>query len=225
MCEPSHSIIQYNDPNDPMDDDMNGSAQAGSFKISQLTNGLGKWAKKIKKWFHLSMMGQGHSETIGARGTSLRYSDDVFALYEAHWWNRTVKYDGYRALRVSEFFRDQMMQCATKYANMVSIGDDTQLRRFLGESMKNSDRPHSYVDQVHSNLLNADGKIEMERQCKVAFKMPFTRANIIELSENKLNNLIKFTLGFTRKRKLLVPEWADDNRIWVPNDGKVVVSS
>jgi hypothetical protein len=32
----------------------------------------------------------------------------------------------------------------------------------------------------------------------------------------KIDQVVKFILGLTRKRHLLVPEWADDTTLWNP---------
>jgi len=212
MCEPSHSIIQYNDPNSPEDDDdFTGSAQAGSFTIGNLTSGLTKWAKKIKKWMHLSQMGNGHSETIGNRSLISMYKyHEVFGLYEAHWWNRSVICDGGAAQRGIK------LDCATEYANLVSIGDMTQLRRFLKTSMQNSNRPQNYVDQFRNGFLNTKGKTSFDNRFAKVFKKKPTFYNVRNVVKNNLEGVTKFIAGYTRKRTLIVPEWADDTGIWKP---------
>lgn len=217
MCEPSHSIIQYSDPDG--DNDNNGSAQGG-YRARQLTQGLGKWTKKIKDWFHLSMMGQGHSETIGARASNVAMYDyhEIFALYEAHWWNRKVVPDGFAAVRSGPRF-----DCAWQYANQVSIGDMTQLRRFLETSMRNSVRPQQYADLFWTSMLNRDGRQQFESRFSKVFKRNLRGNGMANVVRDKKSEFTKFMLGFTRKRDLLVPEWADDNRIWSPS-GKVVTS-
>lgn len=226
MCEPSHSIIQYNDPNDPPDDDNNMSSQAGAFKIGQLTKGLGKWTKKIRQWMHLSMMGRGHSETIGERsGMAHSYYSDVFTLYEAHWWDRTVKFDNWGPVKYPDHTKELILDCANQYAHQVSIGNLTQLRRFLETSMRNSDRASLYAGQLRDQMLTAKGRKQFDNRLGKIFKTRSSYGVLNTVASQNLDGLVKFVLGFTRKRELLVPEWADDNRIWKPGDGKLSVSS
>lgn len=244
MCEPSHSIIQY-DPPERDDDDNDGgmSAQAGQYVRDGLLVGLGQWAKKIKGWMHLSMLGKGHSETIGERSNGLMYRyDDVLRLFEAHWWNRNVVKDG--AIRSGSYDHgvlttQQQLDAATNYANLVSIGDLGQLRRFLEQSLAKTDRSQAYLQMFRDGFLNVDGRIEFDRGVKDVLKVEpsvLMRTNLASPSQVailngmkpvigkredskksrplSLESITKFVLGFTRKRKLIVPEWADDANLW-----------
>ena len=247
MCEPSHSILQYNPP-EKQDDDFDGgvtsmSAQAGQYSRDGLLAGLGQWAKKIKGWMHLSMLGKGHSGTLGARSNGLMYRyDDVFRLYEAHWWNRNVIRDG--AIRNGSHIgnvtiTEEHLRAATDYAMSVSIGDLGQLRRFLEQSLAKTDRTKGYLYHFRSDFLNVDGRAQFDKACKEVLKVePHTllganlnsessRKSMMNLSQYtvpvvdskkgrplSLESITKFVLGFTRKRKLLVHEWADDDSLW-----------
>ena len=213
MCEPTHSIVQYRDPNDGHDSDNGASAQSG-YSTSRLVSGLSKWAKKIRKWMHLSAMGSGHSETIGKRiGVSLWHFDNSLFRFEANWWNRTVHRDGGNSDAIQ-------LDCAEDYAKLVSIGDLNQLRRFLECSMQNSDRSYLYLDRLRSDMLIPQGQQELDVKAKKVFGMK--RWGFGSLAKMPLASVIKFTLGWTRKRKLLVPEWADDSKLWVP-EKKIVL--
>jgi hypothetical protein len=242
MCEPSHSIIQYNPPEHDDDGDGPGSsmsAQAGQYSRDGLLAGLGQWAKKIRGWMHLSMLGKGHSETLGARSNGLMYRyNDVFRLYEAHWWNRKVIRDG--ALQRGGYasnviITQQQLDAATNYANLVSIGDLGQLRRFLEQSLAKTDRSQAYLNQFRAGFLNVDGRIQFDKDCKEILKVspsvildqavgvvnsPVGKADPSKGRPLSLESVTKFILGFTRKRKLIVPEWADDASLWTSGLGK-----
>ena len=230
MCEPSHSIIQYT-PDGQDDDDNTGgmvlSPQSGSYTKARLVEGLGKWAKKVKGWMHLSMMGSGHSETIEARTQNQMYRyDNIFWLYEAHWWNRNVVRDG---ILNSAFHRrvaasDYQLDAATNYAKTVSIGSLSQLRNFLEQSLIKTDRTYPYLDQFRKGFLNDKGRQQFDSNCQKVFKSSYS--NLIASLRNKksshsIDSVIKFVVGFTRKRNLIVPEWADDTSLWTPALGKL----
>lgn len=213
MCEPNHSVIQCEDPNDGDDD---GLTAQGGYSTGRLTSGLTKWTKKIKKWLHLSMMGSGHSETIGARNlVPMHHYHRVFSLYEGHWWDRTFCRDG------GLYGSSEQFECARDYSHQVCMGDLTQLRRFLETSFSNTDRLWMYVLRFRENFLNADGRKAFDKKFKSAFRCPFSDRALYQVDKQRF---AKFALGFTRKRHLLVPEWADDDRIWTPNSGKLVSS-
>lgn len=242
MCEPSHSIIQYDPPEYDNDGDGPGSgmsAQAGQYARDGLLAGLGQWAKKIKGWMHLSMLGKGHSETIGARSNGLMYQyDNVLRLYEAHWWNRSVVKDG--AMRRGGYAHNvvvtqQQLEAATNYANLVSIGDLGQLRRFLEQSLAKTDKSNVYLHQFRNGFLTVDGRIQFDKDCKEILKVsphaildqsigvvnsPIGKADSKKSRPLSLESVTKFILGFTRKRKLIVPEWADDDSLWTSGMGK-----
>lgn len=214
MCEPSHSIIQTDDPHNPPDDDNYSSPQA-TFAQNRLLQGLGTWAKKIKNWLHLSQLGKGHSETLKSRVASVSSwaYDDVFTRYEAHWWDRKVVFDGGKLVYKQ---REERLAAATKYAEAVSIGGLSQLRNFLEVSMQNTDRIEAYSSMFREKFLNFDGRVELENRSKKVFKVPLYKMFYLKKNEKQVESWIKFLMGFTRQRKLLVPEWADDDKLWLP---------
>lgn len=233
MCEPSHSIIQYTPEGQDDDDNTGGtvfSPQAGSHTKARLLEGLGKWSKKIKGWMHLSMMGSGHSETLGARTQNQMYRyDNIFWLYEAHWWNRSVKKDGiignyYSRPEATSY----QLDAATSYANNVSIGGLHQLRNFLEQSLLKTDRAYGYVNQFRNGFLNEKGRHKFDLNCEKVLKVkPYYLMNSLSTAGDKrkqnlsIDSIIKFIIGFTRKRDLIVPEWADDTSLWTPTLGKL----
>jgi len=196
MCEPYHSIVQYGNH----DDDDNISPQSGNYIIGK----LGDFAKKVKGFFHISKLGGGHSRAIGnITGNALLAYESDFTLFETAWWNRTTHLDS------GKITNHDQMTAAKEYSNLVSIGDLRQLRNFLETSMKKSDRPELYAHRFFDGILTEKGKVAFETKFKHSFKRKTRFTNI------DAESLIKFVIGFTRKRNLLIPEWSDDNKLWI----------
>lgn len=224
MCEPKHSIVQY--PDDDNDDQSTGTPT--SVRIA----GWGEWLRKIGQWLHLSKMGKGHSEAIKTTSLEAELFIPTPTYYEVEWWQRKLSLDGsFRsefkrvghnalenvpgiyALR-EEITRKRRMQqeamgAAQQYANAVSIGNMTTFRRFITTSLQKTEMPTKYV--LHFELmLNHNGRDRLKRRLK-EFTMRYGR-----ISKTNINQMTKLLLGFTRKRELLIPEWADDKGLWVP---------
>ncbi|MFA5766870.1 MAG: hypothetical protein WC919_03025 [Candidatus Paceibacterota bacterium] len=223
MCEPKHSIIQY--PDDDGDDQSSGTPTA--VRIS----GWGEWLRKIGQWLHLSKMGKGHSEAIKTTSLEAELYLPSPTYYEVEWWRRrllldgpfrgTFKRTGHNALETyadqygqermaaRQRAREQAMDAAQQYAQAVSIGNMTTFRRFLTTSLQKTDEPTKYV--LHFELmLNRVGRDQLARRLK-EFTMRCGR-----VSKTNVDRITKLLLGFTRKRELLIPEWADDKGLWVP---------
>lgn len=213
MCEPQHSIVQY------PDNDDHGPTKS---RLDAAVKGLLDQGKRILRWFHFSKMGSGHSGATGFGRTQMRHLPNPTS-YEAMWWNRTVKRDG--EFRGESFDIADALECAEEYANRTSIGDLTQLRRFLETSMQQTNQHQGYVRQFVDGMLNKEGRDSFRKRAKKALGLDL--ANYYGMSNTgffrsltndarKRNSLTKFMLGYTRKRGLLVPEWADDASIWTP---------
>ena len=202
MCEPSHSINQFDDQDGP---------RAGMLK-SHLQQPE-SWLKKIWKWLHFSRMGAGHSEAIKATGYVEGHTIPDITRYEVHWWNRKVKRDGlYVGSEKAE--ADDALEAASEYANRVSIGSLQSLRRFLEVSIDKTPNPKQYV-KAFRDMLTADGLLQFEKRLQ-KFGGVLYLANR-DWAEEKLRKIIAATCcGFTRKRGLLIPEWADDTKLWTP---------
>lgn len=197
MCEPKHSIVQYPDDHD---DDASGQSY-----VKSILQGLGQWGKRIGNWFHLSKMGKGHSEAVGqvSKG-SVWQIWDTLTNYECFWWDRKVELDGMFRGKID---KETALSSAKEYAKQVSIGSLTSLRRFLEASIKQTERPTLYLQRFHSSFLNQRGKKDFERRLRVV-DVSIDKAN---LSKDALTKLM---LGYTRRRGLLVPAWADDVSLW-----------
>jgi hypothetical protein len=98
MCEPNHSIVQWDD-NSPDDDESGGSGTPQSVpfsdadkesRVKAVFGGVAKWLKKLGGFLNLSKFGAGHSSTTG-RVTSV-FGRDIKQvgrpiLYETQWWS------------------------------------------------------------------------------------------------------------------------------------------
>lgn len=198
MCEPHHSIIQW--PND----------QDGSH-LGCVLGPLIKLGKTIGGYLNVSKMGKGHSEALEKiRCLSTNGEHTGFLLppkmdYEVAWWNRTIHIDN--GFKFSHFEGKPVpmdaaaLDSATQYAHLTSIGNLHVLRQFLTQTIRSSDRPYTYLGQFNY-ILNKRGQVQFDKHYRSIQK---TR---------RKESLINFLCGFTRKRQLLVSEWADDSSVW-----------
>ena len=214
MCEPMHSIVQFEPPtnsDDPPPPSDGGDTPTGTW-ASRLGNTV-KWLKRVGGMFHLSAMGKGHSEALGSQDGRREYFLMPEATrYEASWWNREVRVDG-------SYFASEpqvALQNAKDYAGLVSIGSLHALRQFLEVSMTNTDNLMAYVRQFR-NILTSKGRVRYEHELNRILKnraaLMLTNDYVVPSHNEAVRNLC---LGFTRKRHLLVPEWADDRSLWTP---------
>ncbi len=197
MCEPLHSIVQFDDKDDH--DSQDGS---GSPRSNLMLAKIGKWGKRIKNFFHISRMGSGHSEAMQAiGGRELHFLTPESYGYEVKWTERRMLDDNFGRLSNTQESR----AAAQKYADKVSIGSLQALRRFLEASFQNTTNAHLYLKELHHGLLNDKGR----------GKFSWKRAEKL-LEGGNIASLIRYCLGYTRKRHLLVPAWAEDTSLWVP---------
>jgi hypothetical protein len=199
MCEPFHSVVQY-----PTDDDQGGDNQ------SRLMWGLGKiydWGKKIGSFFHFSKLGSGHTESIEwAKTKHLMLPDDT--RYETAWWCRQTRIDGIFNGGASGDGR-YALACAEQYSRTVVTGDLGKFRRFFETSIEKSSRGYSYVEHFLDDMLTYQARDEVLKRCKQIWGT----SPMLAFARHK-KELTALLLGYTRKRNLLVPEWADDDRLW-----------
>jgi hypothetical protein len=212
MCEPNHSITQF-PPEDPKGPP--GGNEVTEQRLRFGLKGLWDYLKKIGGFFHLSRMGSGHSESIEWASTNGWFLPKD-TRYEARWWDRTVVLDGRYHGPVE--FKDEAVTCATTYAQQVSIGNLTTLRRFLESSLRVTGNIAGYVSHFVQGLIVTKhrdlvaNKIGSLLQCSYS---KATRFFIERKAKDKLDSLIKLLLGLTRKREILHPAWADDGSLWV----------
>lgn len=243
MCEPNHSILQYEDPDDKRDDDSDGNEGFGgpTAQTARETflGRLGKWLRKFGRYQHLSVMGKGHTEAqndVSPFAQSYILGDH--AKFETAWWNRIVtvdtssEYMKRMAYARSESGRitTEPYTAATQYAEAVCIGNIGLLRRFLEASMESSDRPLSYFAKF-TEMLDRAGRVQLEAKTNMFFGRNAYRS-MFDIGTNQgfgigstgkavmkrlgitTEQVTKLMLGFTRKRSLLVPVWADHELSW-----------
>lgn len=226
MCEPTHSITQM--PDQDPDSGM------PTEQILGLEKKPDSFLKKILRWFHFSKLGRGHHEGIAASPLADKKLEQIgYAQYEALWWERKVQRDGPPVWRLTgwdwrnqeeayakrELASQEAFDCAKEYANRVSIGSLSALRRFLEGSLKCTDRACSYIEAFR-NMLNPQGKLQLENKLKLVGMV--SSGYYHELPSKLLEPVTNTILGLTRKRKLLIPEWADDSNLWKGGSNETV---
>lgn len=214
MCEPAHSIVQY--PGDYDDSDLPFGDTID--KESRLKAALGKafrWTKKIGEWFHFSHFGSGH-------GGIANYRNTIFLptplLYEGEWWERKFHFDGWGAKPTT-----RSTEAARTYHDASVMGNMSLFRRFLETSMTSSSHPRGayvYVEALLEKVFTAEGANKLLEKFRRVFGRHATPAHVMsqQSSEQEVEKAIKITMGFTRKRKLFLPHFADDTSLWVPGD-------
>lgn len=210
MCEPTHSIVQY-----PMDyDDSNLPFGHHIDQESRLKAAIkGAWGKTLGRWFHFSKVGSGHSGAVRLTGQqTLMLPRET--KYEGIWWERNFILDGVKTMRGSDAFA-----CAKEYHDRSCMGSLSLFRRFLEQSMLSSTRSFIYVDLLLAQVLNRKGrdlvlgklKKVLGARCTNPVKVGFGR----RVSERRKKQSIDCVMGFTRKRNLYLPHFADDDSLWV----------
>jgi hypothetical protein len=213
MCEPALSIVQFpsHDPNsgNPVDERINNILPP----VGTPQDYWGKMKKKISSWFHFARMGFGHSETLSRLTLSGRIFLPTETRYECLWYERRTLRDG--IYHGHHFDSSDALQAADLYSRKVATGNLTTLRQFLESSIRRTERPHTYLDRFAA-MLNSKGK-----NLFIASLGRFTNLKVKDIwygvknqIKYELETIIKIMMGFTRKRRLLVPEWADDNILW-----------
>jgi hypothetical protein len=200
------------------------------------------WGKEIDKWILMSRLGSGHHgamEKVRSH-TSLAsiFLMPEHALYENNWWERKTKRDGFGGnMAYSSFSNintlnaacystyetppddmrtDEALNAADQYAKEVSTGSIRAFRSFLTHSIRNSERPQEYLSRFML-MLNKEGKDDFKKRSKNIFCT--ASGGAVELGRlmttpQRTKQITDFTLGYTRKRNLLVPEWSDDDSVW-----------
>lgn len=198
MCEPTHSISQF-----PPDDPSSGTPQGA--KISALGR-IMEFGRKIAQWFHWSKIGKGHHESF-AVNIDNRLWMPSHTKYEALWWERKVVIDG--PFCGESFEREEALQCASLYAQDISIGNLTVLRRFLESSLRATEVPFLYLERFFGSFLSIEGK----KHAKVRLKKAVGHLELGTLrrspSDFHLDRIIAVMMAMTRKREWLQDAWAD----------------
>jgi hypothetical protein len=224
VCEPAHSIVQFEPPDDSSPPPSDGGTTPSGWK---------GWLKKFGGLFHLSRMGNGHSESLTFHRDQLCADMNVaepnliykkappflvkpLAYYETNWWERKLVLDGYGCNATDPIKIQESFDAAQQYASHVCLGSLHAFREFLGTSIMKSGDPISYALNFRT-MLNKRGRREYEHRIKVGkIETTYFKLNIIKDMTKCRDGLRRLCLGFTRKRHLLVPEWADDASLWTP---------
>lgn len=220
MCEPFHSVTQWptqdqdgnptesrveqlvQNPKAPEKTSLwpGGAVLETRTILETATKTVWDWFKKIGSWLHLSVMGKGHSESAEHRiPLAARAYLPLDTKYEVQWWNRNVRLNG--SYNGFDFDKQEALDCATLYANKVSIGNMHLLRKFLETSMRHSPYPFRYLEAFYQ-MLKGGGKDVLSKKIKDLFGG--------KPKHFQLESVIKVMLGITRKREFLVQEWDVD---------------
>ena len=222
MCEPHVSITQFptNDPEsgDPLE--LRLKAVLGEKVMS--------WKKRLGSWFHWCRVGSGHSESMELHyGRELRIPEMI--KYEAKWWEKDVFFvDGivpstYKGLELEAF------GLAEHYSKEVATKNMSVLRRFIENSMKKSETPFAYAEKLLSMMTPsgaASARVKLRRVFGLGQQTPSSLArwshdnsntfDLFKVRNPGLEKAVSCLMGFTRKRDLFLPEWADDQSLWKP---------
>lgn len=212
MCEPAHSIVQY--PDHDVDDDapFSGQMTMGQ-RISSALGTAASWGKKIRKWFHFSKLGAGHSDAIELSGhASLILPEHT--RYEGLWWDREFIIDGpYHGPSIDKL---AAIECAEQYHKNVVMGNMPTFRRFLEKSLMKTSRFNSYITRMSENVLTKKARDQMHTKLKRVvgtYNFGWSSSLLTPETRTAATNII---MGFTRKRELFLPHWADDDKLWLP---------
>jgi hypothetical protein len=164
-------------------------------------------ATEIRGYYHFAKFGFGHSESLNKVLNNQQLPNVL--QYETAWWNRSHQFDSY----LFRFDRD-MRRCygvhndnpafvaSEIYANRACIGDLPTLRRFLEAALAKTHAWNSFYN-AFTEMLSDKGRSHLVRCHK--------KYNISNYQHPRLINLM---IGLTRKREMLVTEWADDDKLW-----------
>jgi hypothetical protein len=190
MCEPAHSIVQY--PVDFDDSDLPGQHISPEQRLSK----LGKFIKRVGRFFHLSKLGAGHTFTMSQVPAKIYEYLPPPISYEGVWWNKSFVTDGNFKHQVPE-----AIEAAKQYHDIVCMGNMKTFRRFFEASLRKTDHINMYIDVFINYCLTRQGKEEVW--------------NRLHRNETVNETVIKIIMGYTRKRGLFVPEWSDDDKFWL----------
>lgn len=214
MCEPAHSIVQYPDKTDD-DHDLPQGNMPMDVRIKKT---LGErfsewWGKHIGSWFHFSKVGNGHTSAISLTGKASLILPE-HTRYEGLWWERKFILDGRFHGPKSDLA--DAFEAAKKYHETTVMGSMKQFRRFFEQSLCKTDRYASYIVRFVENCLNQKGREQLLKKARQLFGKTAQVECLINrrTSDAKKEQIIKFLMGFTRKRTLFLPHWSDDDKLW-----------
>jgi len=201
MCEPAHSIVQYN-----LQDDL--SAQSNQTRIVHGLCELAAWGKQIGGYFHISCLGSGHTESIKwAKAKELYLPEEI--RWEGNWWDRTFNLDSpIRTIPFGPYA--EVEKAAQEYHNRVAMGTIQKFRNFLETSLRKTNRMAFYLPRLH-DMFDVEASNLLFRKIK--------RLDFVKEKEQ----VISAIMGLTRKRKSFRAHFADDDKFWTPSSGQKTV--
>jgi len=218
MCEPYHSVVQYPAVN-AQGDDVTNLLNAVSGRI-RLTQG-----QKILDWVHYARSGFGHSETINKVPLADRMLPEA-TRYEGAWWNREFTIDGGYAGH--DFDAERALEAAHFYSKQHALGSVITLQDFLRGALSNSAEPEQYLDLIVEKLVKPSVRAVVWDSLKEHLKgdKPNTRHKFNSTFRKHLQfgALLAEALNIAGNRELLVPEWADDDKLWTPDDKPLAIA-
>lgn len=246
MCEPFHSITQFpaisqeegrfTSPGDNLSVLLSQTLQApiithglalrDNAVINVKSDPFSNLGVEIDEFVNFSRLGLGHSESMEVAGLSRRkvpqLPDDT--RYEVAWWERRVRIDGHFK-GGPKWVEQQAFKSAEKYAQLSSIGNLSIFRRFLEQTVRKTtaSRRACYFMRVLESLLTVEGRQQLYYKLQQAMggqKGVDAIWSMEKLDADMFDRCVSAMLGFTRKRHLLVPEWADDDSLWVRKSAK-----
>lgn len=243
MCEPNHSIVAYpdNDDKGPTAPRVENIPEAKTgiltrikrwfflskmgFGHSEAVGAVSPFARQQvmpadtryeARWWERQVILDGSFNAL-----SLDYFEsrklartDIYTDYSKRVspWD-LLPYSGpsYSALQAMyEEEKQAALEAAAEYARRVSIGNMSIFRRFLETSMLKTLRPHLYVEAFMRMCLPAGRDALTAKLSHIVSE----RSKTLMLNKEQLHQTVRAVLGITRKRHLLVPEWADDPAVW-----------
>ena len=230
MCEPCHSIIQYNSRDDQNDDDNLpfGGQMDRESRLKAVMGKLGDWGKKVLGWFHLSKLGAGHHSIFTGPQTLVLPRE---TKYEGRWWERKVVIDG--RFYGNPLDQEEALRAATMYSHDVVMDSMSKFRRFLEISMgKSAGYGYMYATRFMEEVLTPAGRDQLLERLKTIFGHRGTKSQMITelfggsawpsvamtdpvpVPQERRAQAIKCLMGYTRRRGIFVPLWADDDKLW-----------
>ncbi len=212
MCEPAHSIIQY--PNHDDDDNIPFGGQMSMDQRLKATLGqkVAALGKRIKNWFHFSKMGSGHTDSIQLSGRASLILPE-HTRYEGLWWDRKFILDDIRYNGAS-VDAETAFDCAKLYHENVVMQNMSSFRRFLEASIRKSTYPNLYINRFVEGVLNPLGRDKFMNKLRRVFGKGTHTHTVFSIYSENFEPGIKVLMGFTRKRELYLPHWADDQKLW-----------
>lgn len=227
MCEPHHSVVQFQIREANEYDDITPYSQMDPEQLLQaalrgeLQSGYLQWGTRIGKYLHFSKLGSGHTGALRVENKSglvkLNPTLPPATHYENKWWDKigdggVTKFDFDGSFQGHHTDRYIALTAAQKYSYSMSTCNIEKFTNFIRESVKNSSMAYSYVDKMVDCMLSTTGKEAVLGRLKLMnLREAFGYSKEVKEKEKAIDvvmNVLK------EDRKLWKPEWADDKAFW-----------